>query len=255
VVAWATVLAALGFWAVRHDPPTVPEQRSIAQALPTLQRATGAVLAAAQGPGRVVVLNPVRLDAGCRITPVRSGVEGIRDVTVYVPAGRATTVLEAVARALPRAYRADVATKGARAGLHADAGSYVGIDADTLTDAQMFTLEASTGCRPPAAVGAASAEPEPGDPPAALTAVLHALDGSGEPAVTAVACPDGRTAAAYSVDRVPRTADLGRSLEPVISGAAVVRGDPDGWAYRTGTDSIVVTVLATGLRVTATTAC
>jgi hypothetical protein len=255
VVAWAVVLTGLGFWAVRHDPPTVPEQRNIAEALPVLDKAAGAMLAAAQGPGRAVTLGEVRVEQGCRITPVRDGAEATRDVTVYVPADQAGAALDAVAKALPAGYRASVATKGRRVGLHADAGAYVAIDADALADSQVLTLEASTGCRPTAPIGGESAGPQAGDPPAALTAVLRALGGSGEPAVTSVGCPGGGVVATYTVDGVPASGDLGRSLSAVTGGATVVRADPDGWAYRTGADSIVVTAQADALRVSATTAC
>jgi hypothetical protein len=255
VVAWVVVLAGLGLWAVRHDPPTVPEQRNIAEALPVLERATGAMLAAAQGPGRAVVLGELQVERGCRITPVRSGAEAVRDVTLYVPADQAGTALDEVAKGLPAEYRAHVATRASRVGLHADAGAYVAIDADSLADAQVLTLEASTGCRPDAAIAAESAGPPAGDPPPALTAVLRALGGAGEPTVSAVGCPGGGTAATYTVDGVRPVRDLGSTLSSVTDGATVVRADPSGWAYRTGTDSIVVTAQADALRVTATTAC
>src|ERR1700749_2827800 len=98
VAAWIVVLGALGFWAVRHDPPTVPEQRNIAQAVPVLQSATGRLLAAAQGPGRAVKLGDLQLTRGCRITPVRAGVEATRDVALYIPADQATAALSAGGR-------------------------------------------------------------------------------------------------------------------------------------------------------------
>ena len=57
VAVWILVGAGLGFRSVRTDPPTVPEQRDIGQALPVLERATGALLAAATaGTDRAVVL-------------------------------------------------------------------------------------------------------------------------------------------------------------------------------------------------------
>jgi len=259
VVAWALVLAVLAVWSVRNDAPTVPEQRDIADALPVLERATGAMLAAAEGPGRAVVLGELRFAHGCRITPVRHGVEATRDVTVYVQADQARRVLDAIAGGLPPGYQARVAQArgGSRVGLHADAGSYVAIDADTLADAQVLTLEASTGCRPTAGTTLDSADPRAGNPPPAFAAVLRALGaaGDGSPSVSAVACPGGGAAGTYTVDGVPRTKDLGRSLEPVTGGATVVRADPDGWAYRTGNDSVVVVADGPRLRVSATTAC
>src|SRR4051812_46619667 len=108
VVGWILVVAGLGVRSVRNDPPTVPEQREIAQALPVLERATGAVLAAATaGNDRAVVLGDLRAARDCTITPVRRGVEATRDVTVYVAADRALNVLEEIAAALPDGYRAE----------------------------------------------------------------------------------------------------------------------------------------------------
>jgi hypothetical protein len=257
VVVWALILGVVAIWSAGHDPPTVPEQRTIAEALPVLQQATGAMLAAADGPGRVVALGDIKLAGDCRITPVRSGVEATRDVTMYVQAGQARQALDAVAKGLPIGYRPHVARagKGTRVGLHADAGSFVAIDADTLANAQMVTLEASTGCRPAARSKLDLVDPSAGDPPVAFTAALRALGVAGETTVTAVHCPDGATAATYTVDRRWSPADLGRSLEPALGGATVVRADPDGWAYRTGPDSVVVIRDGPTLQVSATTPC
>ena len=257
VVAWALILGGLAIWSATHDPPTVPEQRTIAQALPMLQQATGAVLVAASGPGRAVVLGKLKVTDGCRITPVRTGIEATRDVTMYVPAGQARQALEAIARGLPVDYRARVAGagKGARVSLRADAGSFVAIDADSLANAQVITFEASTGCRPAARTVLDLADPPAGDPPVAFTAALRALGVASETTVAAVRCPDGGTAATYTVERRSDPTDLGRSLEPALGGATVVRADPDGWAYRTGLDSVVVLRDGPTLHVATTTPC
>jgi hypothetical protein len=259
VVAWVLVLAGLAVWSVRNDPPTVPEQRDIAQALPVLQRAAGAMLAAAEGPGRAVELGVLRLAQGCRITPVRHGIEGTRDVTVYVQADQARRVLDAIAAGLPDGYRARVAQSGngSRIALEADAGGYVAVDADTLADAQVFTLEASTGCRPLADTGPGSAVPSAGPPPTALTRALKALKTptTGTPTARTIACPGGGNASTYTVDNVAAPADLGGVLQSAVHGATVVRADPRGWAYRTGADSVVITEDGGRLQVNATTAC
>ena len=254
MVVWVVALALLGLWSARRDPPTVPEQRDIAEALPVLERATSAVLAAADGPGRAVRLEALRLDRGCRLTPVRAGVAATRDVTVFVPADQARVALDAIVAGLPPGYRAHV-SRSADGGLdlHADAGSYVAIDAEAPAGAQVLTVEASTGCRPPAALGAAN--PRAGEPPRALADAVRAFHGSAEPTVRAVACADGRTAATYTVDGLPRTGDLGRSLAPVTAGAVVVRSDPRSWAYRAGAVSVVVDAEPTATRVSATTPC
>ena len=259
VAAWALVLTGLAVWSVRHDPPTVPDQRNIAQALPVLQRATGAMLAAAQGPGRAVTLGDLRLTRGCRITPVRHGVEGTRDVTVYVQADQARRVLDAIAAGFPAGYQARVAQSGngSRIALEADAGGYIAVDADTLADAQVFTLEASTGCRPVADTGPGSVGPSAGPPPAVLTAALKAL-GAPTPRTLVgrtIVCPSGAVAGTYTVDDLAAPADLGGALQPVVTGATVVRADPHGWAYRVGDDSVVITQDGGRLQVGATTAC
>jgi hypothetical protein len=259
VVAWLLVLAGLAVWSVRHDPPTVPEQRDIATALPVLQRATGAMLAAAQGPGRAVALGELHLARGCRITPVRHGIEGTRSVTVYVQADQARAMLDAIAAGLPAAYKPRVAQSGngSRLGLQADAGGYVAIDADTLADAQTFTLEASTGCRPIAATDRDSADPAPVAPPPAFPGALRAV-GATIPSkldTLTVVCPGGGRASTYAADNLKAPADLGGALQTVVTGTTVVRADPHGWAYRTGEDSVVVTEDGGRLRVSATTAC
>jgi hypothetical protein len=259
VSVWIVVVAALGWYSVRKDPATVPEQRDIAEALPVLERATGAMLAAAtSGTDRAVVLGELRVARDCSVTPVRRGVEATRDVTVYVPADRALKVLEEIAAALPDDWHAEAgdSSGGRRVGLHADAGGFVGIDAAADGDTQVFQLRASTGCRPTAD----GADLSPADVPAAsmpasLTAALAALGGSGPAKVREVACPDGGFGRTYTVDGVRAPKDLGRSLQDVIQGATVVRAEPAGWAYHTGTDSVVIVRDGSTVRVSATTAC
>jgi len=259
VAGWALVLTGLAVWSIRNDPPTVPEQRNIALALPVLQRATGEMLAAAQGPGRAVALGPLSLARGCRITPVRDGIEGTREVTVYVQADQARPVLDAIAAGFPDGYRARVAQSGngSRLALQADAGGYVAVNADTLADAQVFTLEASTGCRPIADTEKDSTDPAAGPPPAVLAAALKALGAAGpsSPATRTINCPRGGNASTYTVDNVPAPADLGGALEPAVNDATVLRADPQGWAYRLGDDSVVVAEDGGRLQVSATTAC
>src|SRR5207244_2357064 len=106
VAAWAVVVAVVAVWSIGHEPPSVPDQRDIKQALPFLGTATGAMLAAADGDGRAVVLGSPVFDRGCKITPVRSGVQAVRAVTVHVRAGRLGVAFDAIAAALPAAYHA-----------------------------------------------------------------------------------------------------------------------------------------------------
>jgi hypothetical protein len=119
----------------------------------------------------------------------------------------------------------------------------------------VFQVTASTGCRPKADVDltekpAVAAEPD------ALRRVRAALDAeSGAATVREIACPDGSVARTYTVDGVPVPPDLGRSLESVVAGATVVRAEPAGWAYVTGTDSVVVVESGDALRLSVTVAC
>jgi hypothetical protein len=257
MVAWIAAIAGLAWWSGRTDPATVPEQRDIAAALPVLERATGAVLAAADGDDRAVLLGELRASRDCSVTPVRDGIELSRAVTVYVAADRALPVLEEIAAGLPASYRAAAwdSSGGRRVGLHADAGDFVAIEAAANADTQVFQIEAFTGCRPLADVATEPAEAPAAALPASLRQALLALQGDGPARVRSVACPDGGTARTYIVDTVPLPRDLGRSLQPVVQGATVVRAEPAGWAYRTGAESVVVDRVGTSLRVGATVGC
>jgi len=242
VAGWIAVLSGLGIWSVWHDPPTVPEQRSIADALPVLEQATGAVFAAASaGDDRAVELGPLRVRSGCRLTPVRDGVEGLREVVVYVRADGALKALQEIAAALPKDYAAEAAASsgGRRVGLEADAGGFVAIDARADAATQVVTIETSTGCRPGADVHPAA--PAKVEPPAPLLRVLTALGRTGDRAVeTTVACPDGQQGSTYTVGGVPAPKDIGQSLQGVVGGVRLVRSEPAGWAYRVGGDSVAV---------------
>jgi len=259
VVAWIVAVAALGWWSVRTDPPTVPEQRDIADALPVLERATGALFAAATADDRAVVLGDLRVSRNCTVTPVRGGVEASRDITVYVQADQALKALEEIAARLPADFRAEAGASsgGRRVGLYADAGGFVAIDAAADSTTQVLQLRVSTGCRPSADDADLDSKlPSATQLPDSLRRALAAL-GSDDYVATVqeVACPDGGAGRTYTVDGVPAPRNLGRSLEPVIEDATVVRAEPAGWAYRTGTDSVVIVKDADSLRVSVTTAC
>jgi hypothetical protein len=267
VTAWGLVLTLLAVWSVRHDPPTVADQRDLAAAMTVMDRAAEVLAAAADGPDRVVVLGFPTVDSACRITPLRSGAEAIWDMTVYVQADGARDALEEIAAALPADYRAETAGNETsnRIGLHADAGGFVGVDADAQADAQVLTLTVSTGCRPTGSgehrerseENHAPADPQSRDLPAALTAPMRALRlilnryNVGPP----VACPEGGARRMYTTvsDSAPK--DLGSSLQGAVGGATVVRADPQLWAYRTGSDSVVVAVANAEVTIKVTTGC
>jgi hypothetical protein len=260
-VAWGVVVAGLAVWSVKHSPATVPEQRTIGQAMPELQQAAGVVFAAAGGPGRAVVLDGLQVASGCRVTPVRQGVSVTRDVTVYVRAGEQRGDIEAIAAALPARYRVQVTPSrgGTRFVLHADAGNFIGIDMDATVGDSSLTLRLSSGCRPVGAGGVDRADPSAGPPPARLNDTLAAL-GAPESAaarvtVQSVGCPDGGTAGTYAVGGVAAPGDWPRRLAAEESGAIVVRSDTSRRAFRTGNDSVVVVSDGHNLRVSVSTAC
>jgi hypothetical protein len=259
VVAWALLLAVLALWSAGHNAPTVPEQRDIAQALPYLDRAAGAMLAAADADGRAVVLGARVLDRDCHVTPLRPGVQGLRDVTVHVRADRAAATFDGIAAALPAAFHARVrhSPAGTQHDLYADAGGFVAIDATARSDDTTFTMRASTGCRPLAGgVDLDPSDPPVTAPPAAFGTAVAALGGASTDATGREApCPAGGVARTVVSGQLPAPRDLGVALTGIVPTAAVVEADPRQWAYRDGGVSIVVTEAAGHARVSATIGC
>ena len=252
VVVWILVLGGLAVWSAGSGPPTVPEQRDIAQAVPELEKAAGVVFAAADGPGRAVVLGDLAIAEGCRITAVRDGAVAVRDITVHVRAGEARDALESIASGLPAAYAADVVAgrAGTRFSLHADAGNFIGIDADSDPAAEAVRVRVSSGCRPLAAEEVAPVDPSAGPVPGALSSVLTLLGAPGDDAVvSAVACPAGGVAGTYTVEDVAAPADVAERL------TGDMRDGPEVWAFRTGNDSVVVTRDGSRLQISASTHC
>src|SRR4051812_33833936 len=243
VFGWMAVVVIVGTWSVWHSPPTVPEQRDIAQAVPELQRVAGVAYAAADGDGRGGVLGQLELIGDCRITPVRHGYVAARDLTVYVREGDARAMLDAIAGALPEAYQAEVSRSrgGTRLGMHADAGNFIGIDTALDATTKTITLRLTSGCRPGPVSAVDKRDPSAAAEPAELATVLTGL-GAKEPApqVRAVACPDGGVAARYTVQVPPPPADLASRMRTVSAGAAIVRSDDAAWAYRKNGVSVVV---------------
>lgn len=258
VGAWTVVLLAGVFWSVRNDPPTVPEQHDLGQALSGLHAASGAVVAAAQQERWVLRLGELRVE-DCAITPVRDGQEATRDVTLYVPEGDARAALDTVADGLPEAYQAGVvATRGAtRLSLFADAGGHVGVEAEAHSADQVLALRVFTGCRP-TVKDLDRADPAAGAVPELLGATVAGVgaaggSGAGTPQHMAVACPGGGVLATFEADAGPAEPDNGPRGVP--DGTNPVWVEAGGWAYRTGSESVVVTSVGDRWRVSVTTGC
>jgi hypothetical protein len=169
---WGVVLVAAVFWSVRNDPPTVPEQQDVEQAMGVLRVASGAVAAAAQDERWALSLGATQVEE-CAITPAWQGQEASREVTLYVPEGDARTALDTVAAGLPAAYRAGVITArgGTRLSFFADAGKHVGVEAEAHAADQVLKLQVFTGCRP-SVDDLNLADPAAGPAPAVLDTVV-----------------------------------------------------------------------------------
>jgi hypothetical protein len=258
VAGWAVLLLVVAYFSVRRDAPTVPEQSSIAQASPVVDRAIGE-LAVAAGPDVVVELSGRRVENGCRITPMRSGATLTRDITLRTGQAGGSALLDRIAQRLPGTYQAAVQHgKGATAdGLHADAGGFVAIKGG-VTHPGVIQLTATTGCRPASPGIQASAQPQYpiGAEPARVLGALGATDVAAGDRVSAP-CPGGGVAAtARAVGQRVQQAPLAPALRPLAGTHAVVVTDqPTLYAYRTGPLSVVVEAAGGEIHVAATTAC
>lgn len=236
VAAWAVVLAGAVFWSVRNDPPTVPEQRDIGQALTALRGATGAVVEAVQDERWVLRIGELEIGE-CAITPVRDGLEAGRSVTLYVAEGEARAALTGVAEALPESFGAGVvASRGAtRLSFFADAGDYIAIEATAHATDQVLTLRASTGCRP-VVDDLDRSDPAAGPVPEVPEVLTGAVESR------AVTCPGGGTAATFVAETPAQEAPgAGTDADRVPEGVELVWMEPGGLAYRRGSESVVVT--------------
>ncbi|MEV4349243.1 hypothetical protein AB0J83_32710 [Actinoplanes sp. NPDC049596] len=259
VGVWIVVVAVLAVWSVGHERASVPEQRDIAHAVPDLQRAAGTLLAAADGPGRAVVLGELELADGCRVTPVRDGVAGARDVTVYVPQGEMRTAMEQIRNALPKAFETELGEGrgGTRLSFHADAGNFIAVDGVAESTAQVLTLRLTTGCRPHSD-DLDRSDPAAAPAPAIFQRAVDALGRGDTPETFAAPCPDKSVTATYVAAGVPMAKDLATALATVSNGAEVIRADKSVRAYRFGEDSLVVVPDGNDgklLRISVTTGC
>ncbi len=248
-VAWGVLLAGLTWWSVRHDPPTVKEQRSLSQADPVVNDAVGRLVAAVEG--EAWELTPARVQRGCRLTPWADGATLTRGLDVLVAGDSERALLERVAQRLPADWRAGVRTGAEGPRLRANAGEFVAVDGRVVTDGRV-RLSATTGCRradtdeahllPGYALGSE------------LEAALRALD---RPApadpddVVVTRCPAGGTAQTVRVAAGAEPPSLA-PLRPL--GAALV-DRPEWYAYRSGRVVVLADASGDQLRLAASTGC
>ena len=252
VAAWSVLLLGLTYLSVDRDEPTVREQRDIAQAVPVVDRALGELVAAA-GPDVVVELSRPRLAEGCRLSLVRDGATLERDVVLRTAESQERALLDRIAQRLPEDYRARV--RPSKGTLRADAGEFVGIEGG-LTEPGTVQLTATTGCRPLPS-GYDLADPAPGqgidDEPGRVLAALG-LPQHGPVDRASVPCPgSGLAQTAWAVGRGAVSKPLDATLRPLAGADAVVVVDqPDRYAYRSGSRSVVVEALDGEIRVAVT---
>lgn len=251
-VAWAVLLAALTWTSVRDDPPTVREQRSLAEAGPVVDRAVGELVAAA---GDTAVLTPPEIERGCRVTPFADGAVLTRGVDVFVPVGLERALLERVADRLPERWRAGVrVTSDDGPRLRADAGEFVTVSGGIEADGRV-RLTADTGCRPVGdgyAAPAVGADDEQAD---ALAAALRALGAPADPAPTLVVapCPAGGAARTARVAAVPAPPSPATALAPVARPPLL--DTAQAYAYRHGAVIVVADLAGDRVVVSANTGC
>ncbi|MFJ8580469.1 hypothetical protein [Micromonospora sp. NPDC093277] len=246
-VAWGVLLAGLAWWSVRHDPPTVREQRSLSQAGPVVDGAVGRLVAAVDG--EAWELTPAQVRRGCRLTPLADGAALTQGLDVLVAEGSEQALLERVAQRLPADWRAGVRTGSEGPRLRADAGDFITIDGRTVADGRV-RLSAMTGCRP-ADVEYADLLPEHplGDELAAALRALGRPAPTGADAVVVARCPTGGKA------RTIRVAAGVGPLAPLRPLGAALVDRPEVYAYWSG--PVVVLAVAGGdqLQLAASTGC
>jgi hypothetical protein len=251
-VAWIVLLAALAGYAARHDPPTVRGQTTIAQALPTVDRAVADLTVAAGAPDVVAEITGYRRVGGtCTITAARPGTRYERAVYLYVPAGREGDTVDRIRTGLPRRYDIQVARIGRRE-LTADAGDFVAVRGGIVGPGQV-RISADTGCRPGDLPGGRTGAAVDGQPVDTTLAALHVPVADRRTAT--IGCAGGGAITTAEADGPAGSAPAslvdalaGHTPEPVVA-------QPTVYAYRAGPVGVVARTHDGVVTVTATTGC
>lgn len=252
-VAWAVLLAALAVYAVRRGKPTVRAETTIAQALPTVDRAIAEVATTAAAAGAVVQIGGYeKVGSSCSITAVRDGARYQRSVWLYVPAGQEAALVDQIGAHLPERYAVEVGRSGNHP-LTADAGNYVAVRGGTVGTGQA-RITADTGCRPLTRPVTEAQPPSDTANRAPVQAVLDTFRVSDASFQThRVACERGGSAWTVQADGPPGSAP--ESLGDALHEPTAVLARPDVYVYRSGPVGVVVRTHNRVLTVTATTGC
>ena len=254
VVAWGVLITAAGVYGARNGRPTVAEQTTIVDAVPTLDRVAAEVAAAGIAAGAVATISGyVRTDRTCRIAPGRAGERWERTAMLYTVAGKEGALLDAVAAATPKAWKLTV--RRSASGPHrisGDAGSYVRVVGAVSTSGQI-RVSAQTGCRerggalPQTPAGGAARR-------APVEALLAAL---GVPATDwrefTAACPRG--GAVWTVEATARRQDQTPLSTVLRDTPGAILAMPDVFAARNGQAGVVARSGIDAVVVSSTTPC
>jgi len=253
LTTWAVALVVAAYLSARTAPPTVREQRTVAQAQRVVDQAVAEVLLASGGAaaGAVPEILAYDLRTGCRLTSARDGQELNRVVMFTTPAGAEVSTLDRLADGLPAAYQARV-RQGA---LRADAGEFVGLRGGVIGPGQV-QVTVATGCRPPADLATAPGD-VPGEADRAVDSALAALGVSEAQRRTHVApCPGGGAARTVVADSAPLAA--GQPPKAALEGLGAEReivDRPELYGYRVGGTGVVIRIREGLLTISATTGC
>ncbi|MEU1685918.1 hypothetical protein [Micromonospora sp. NPDC005707] len=252
--AWAVLLAGLTWWSVRHDPPTVKEQRSLDQAGPVVDRALGR-LTAAVGRDGVPALLPDRIERGCRVTPLDDGIELERGVAVAVAGDDVRQLLQRVADRLPADWRAGVSSFGGEPRLRADAGEFVAVEGRSAGPGRVL-LTATTGCRPMGAGYRPPAADAAAETAEADRAVRRWGGAAGPVQVLAAPCPGGGTARTARAETAagPAGTPLAAAFREAAGGSPALRDSAEEYALR-GSFAVLAERVDDRVRVAVTTPC
>lgn len=216
-VLWAILLVVAGTWSARNGAPTVREQTTIVEALPTVDRAVAAVVTAAAGPRAVVGVGGYeRTQSGCDAGN-RTGERYHRVATVFVTPGTEGDLIGRVAGALPRDWDAVVRRGGGINELRADAGFYVRVTGSVVESGEV-RFAADTGCR--IRGGALPQPPAASSPPSAADLLARLGVAGGGQASFAVRCASRSELSAITVSAPrppgPLAGALPDGVEPIV---------------------------------------
>lgn len=252
-LAWAVLLAALAVYAVRRGEPTVRAETSVAEALPTVDRAIAEVATAAATAGAVVQIGGYeKIGSPCSITAVRDGARYERSVSLFVPAGQEAALVDQVGARLPERYAVEVRKSGNHS-LTADAGNFVAVRGSTVGAGQA-RITADTGCRPLTRPVTEAQPPSDSANRAPVQAVLDALKVTDASFQThRVSCDRGGSVWTVQADGPPGSAPA--SLVDALHETSTVLARPEVYVYRSGPVGVVARTHDGVLTVTATTGC